>query len=92
MLMMTWLIGCTDSHEGLIARMDCAGKSDFAKGVHKDDEIQPRTAQGDRFRAWVAHARLILPTDCTRMVAFAHSVSTDDGFWGRIALEGGVRA
>ncbi len=40
--------------------------------------------------AWVAHARLILRTDCTRMSDFVQRVSTDDEFWAQIAGRGRI--
>ncbi len=64
--------------------MDCAGRPDFAKGVHTDDEMRRRIAPGDRFCAWVAFACLILSADCARTADFVHRASTDDKFRARI--------
>ncbi len=56
-----------DSHEGLNVFMDCARKSDFAKGVHTDDELRPRIAQGGQN----------LRRACTRTPDFAHGLHQD---------------
>ncbi len=63
--------------------MDCAARSDFAKGAHTDDQIWQRIAQGGEI------ARM----GCTRTPDLAHGLRTlrkhflptDDGLWARIA-------
>jgi hypothetical protein len=67
MLITTWLIWFTDSHEGLIVQMDIAGRSDFAKGMHTGDEIRPRIPQRG----------LILRMGCEGTPNFVHELHAD---------------
>jgi hypothetical protein len=66
MIMMTRLIGYADSHEELLVRMDSAGRPEFVKEVHTDDEIRPRIAQRGK----------ILRMGYTRAPDLAHGLHT----------------
>ncbi len=71
-------------------RMECAGMSDLAKGMHTDDEIRRRIAQGGR----------IFRMACTRTPDLAHGLQTGGWFcaesvhefWVLTTKEGGFCA